>query len=456
MAKNIHFSGIAGAGMSAIAQMSVGGEFEITGSDREFDRGHKPEMRSALERMGIRIVPQDGSGVTENTARLVVSTAIEDSSPEIAAAKKHNVPVMHRSEVLAEFVNNADSIVISGTSGKSTVTAMTYCILEHAGLNPSVITGGALIQLQKKGLIGNAFKGKGNILVVEGDESDGSLVRYRPAKGLALNITRDHKTIDELKQIFIHFRNNCLDGDEEGKFCWNDDDPICHETFNGGKGIPFSINEGKFRIEKLELHPLSSEFYIGGVRFEIPAPGKYNAENAAAACAGAAMYGVSLETAAEALRHFAGVERRFALIGEKNGIRVIDDFAHNPAKLAAALSALKSAGKRVFAVYQPHGFTPTRNLRTELVASLAGGLGNEDLLLMPEIYYAGGTVSKTISSEDLVNDVKKAGKNAIFCPDRTEIPEIIASKVAPGDIVCVMGARDATLTQLAKDILEKL
>ena len=175
MAKNIHFSGIAGAGMSAIAQMSAGGEFEITGSDREFDRGNKPEMRAALESLGIRIVPQDGSGVTENTARLIVSTAIEDSSPEIAAAKRHGVPVAHRSEVLAEFVNNADSIVISGTSGKSTVTAMTYCILEHAGLNPSVITGGALIQLQKKGLIGNAFKGKSNILVVEGDESDAVL-----------------------------------------------------------------------------------------------------------------------------------------------------------------------------------------------------------------------------------------------------------------------------------------
>ncbi|MBO4556195.1 MAG: hypothetical protein J5706_05485 [Elusimicrobiales bacterium] len=454
MAKNIHFSGIAGAGMSAIAQMSAGGEFEITGSDREFDRGHKPEMRSALESLGIRIVPQDGSGVTENTARLVVSTAIEDSSPEIAAAKKHGVPVVHRSEVLAEFVNSADSIVISGTSGKSTVAGMTFCILEHAGLNPSVITGGALLQLQKKGLIGNAFKGKSNVLVVEGDESDGSLVRYFPKKGVALNITRDHKTIDELKQIFLNFRDNCLS--KSGNFAWNAADPICHEIFQGGKGIPFSIEEGKYKIEKLELHPFSSSFYLSGVKFELPVPGAYNAENAAAACAGAAMYGVSLETAAEALRNFAGVERRFVLIGEKNGIKVIDDFAHNPAKLAAALSALKSAGRRVFAVYQPHGFTPTRNLRAELVRSLSERLGKDDLLLMPEIYYAGGTVNKTISSEDLVNDVKKAGKNAMFCPDRTAIPGIIAAKAAPGDIIGVMGARDATLTQLAKDILEKI
>ena len=436
--------------MSALAQMAAGGEYTVSGSDRDFDRGQKKGLKEKLEQAGVVIYPQDGSGVTENTYRLVVSTAIEDTNPEIKNARAFGVPAVHRSEVLAEYVNSFDTIVVSGTSGKSTVAAMVYRILEYAGLEPSVITGGSLRELMERGLIGNAFRGKGKALVVEGDESDGSLVRYKPAKGLALNITKDHKTIDELKKIFLEFRDNCRN------FAWNQDDPVCAEIFSGGKGRPYGRNVQEYRTGNLSLQPFSSDFTVSGVKFHLPVPGEYNIENAIAACAGAAMYGVPLETAAAALKDFAGVDRRFVLIGEKKGICVVDDFAHNPAKIAAVLSALHRAGRRVFAVYQPHGFTPTRNLRTEIVQSLSGGLSKDDFLFMPEIYYAGGTVSKTISSADIVADVIAAGKNAKFFPDRSAVPAAIAAEARPGDIIGVMGARDATLSVLAHEILEAL
>lgn len=450
MKKNIHFSGVGGVGMSALAQMATGGEYTVSGSDRDFDRGQKKELREKLEKAGVLIYPQDGSGVTGNTVRLVVSTAIEDTNPEIRNAHTCGVPVVHRSEVLAEYVNSSDTVVVSGTSGKSTVVAMIFRILEYAGLQPSVITGGSLRELMERGLAGNAFRGKGTALIVEGDESDGSLVRYKPAKGLALNITKDHKTIDELKKIFLEFRGNC------GEFAWNQNDPVCAEIFPGGKGTPYGVDINGYRVENRSMHPFSSDFTVSGISFHLPVPGEYNIENAVAACAGAAMYGVSLETAAVALAGFAGVDRRFVLTGEKNGIRVVDDFAHNPAKIAAVLSALHGAGKRVFAVYQPHGFTPTRNLRTEIVRSLTEGLSEDDFLFMPEIYYAGGTVNKTISSADIVEDVLSAGKNAKFFPDRSTIPAAIADMARPGDIIGVMGARDATLSDLASEILEAL
>ena len=191
--------------------------------------------------------------------------------------------------------------------------------------------------------------------------------------------------------------------------------------------------------------------------FFLPAPGLYNIENALAACAAASVYGVSLEAAAAGLKNFRGVERRFVLVGEKNGVTVIDDYAHNPAKISALLKALHQAqGRRLLAVYQPHGFTPTRHLKAELIESFAAGLAPGDMLLMPEIYYAGGTANKNISSKDISDAVAARGHSAAYYPDRAEIPAAVSRLARPGDIVAVMGARDATLAAFAAQILEAL
>ncbi len=435
--------------MSALAQVAAMEGRLVSGSDRDFDRGRNGRVRAALEALGIKIFSQDGSGVKDGTAELVLSTAIEDSNPEVVEAKKLGLKIWHRSELLAAQVNAFDTIAVAGTSGKSTVAAMLFCVLEAAGLEPSIITGGALVALKARGLIGNAFRGKGKILVVEADESDGTIVRYRPATGLLLNISKDHKDLGDLNKIFSEFAGNC------GRLLVNADDPAARALLP--RAAAFGFSAGGWAVTEIEAGPFSSEFSINGMRFRLPVPGLYNIENALAACAAASLYGAGLEACAAGLEKFAGVERRFVKVGEKNGVTVIDDYAHNPAKISALLKALhQSPERRVLAVYQPHGFTPTRHLKDELIDSFAGGLGPRDMLIMPEIYYAGGTVARDISSRDIAGAVAAKGRKTAFYEKRADIPAFIASIARPGDIVAVMGARDATLAAFAEQIFNAL
>jgi UDP-N-acetylmuramate--alanine ligase len=201
-----HYAGLAGSGMSALAQFQAMMGGRVSGSDRAFDRGERAELRTQLERLGIEIMPQDGSGVTGDCAALIVSTAVEEKVADFAAARAENIPIVHRSELLAHFVASYRTVAVSGTSGKSTVTAMVFEILEGAGRDPSVITGGDLRLLQARGLPGNAFAGGSDLLVVEADESDGSLVRYAPAVGVILNLQRDHKEMGEVAAMFAVLR----------------------------------------------------------------------------------------------------------------------------------------------------------------------------------------------------------------------------------------------------------
>ena len=449
MKGTVHFSGVGGFGMSALAQIAAMEGRAVSGSDRDFDRGRGAATRAALERLGVRIYPQDGSGVNADTAGLALSTAIEESNPEVLKARELGIKISHRSELLAAQVEAFESVVVAGTSGKSTTAAMLFTILEYAGLGPSIITGGALLALRERGLQGNAFRGKGRLLVVEGDESDGTLTRYKPKTGVLLNITKDHKEVPELRKIFSAFAANC------GRFLACADDPEAAALAPGAR--LFGAAAGGWALEDVRLEPLSSRFRLNGEEFCLPSPGRYNVENALAACAAASLYGVSPAQAAAALRDFRGVDRRFVVLGEKGGVKVVDDFAHNPAKLAAALRALRAAAKgRVIAVYQPHGFAPARLMRREFVEVFATQLGPDDLLLMPEIYFAGGTVAKDISSGDIAAEVAAAGRKAVFFPDRSRIPAAAAAEARPGDVVAVLGARDATLSDLAREILAAL
>jgi len=435
--------------MSALAQVAAMEGRPVSGSDRDFDRGRNLGVKSSLEALGVKIYPQDGSGINGSAAELALSTAIEDTNPEVLKARELGLKISHRSELLAARVNESDTIAVGGTSGKSTVAAMIFTVLEAGGLGPSIITGGALGALKERGLAGNAYKGKGRVLVVEADESDGTIVRYRPKTGVVLNISKDHKDLDVLNKIFAEFAGNC------GRVLVNADDAPALAVLPGA--LKFGFDAGGWQVTDVKPGPFSSSFKINGVAFELPAPGRYNIENALAACAAAALYGVSLEACAAGLRNFRGVERRFVLVGEKNGVTVIDDYAHNPAKISALLSALhQAAGRRVLAVYQPHGFTPTRHLKAELIESFASGLNPADMLLMPEIYYAGGTVTKNISSKDISDAVAAAGRKAAYYENRGDIPAAIAKAARPGDIVVVIGARDATLAAFAGDILNAL
>ncbi|MGZ8400457.1 MAG: L,D-transpeptidase family protein [Methyloceanibacter sp.] len=441
-----HYAGLGGAGMSALAQFQVMTGGVASGSDRAFDHGERGEMRAQLERLGINVMPQDGSGVSKDCVALVVSTAVEEQVPDVAAARAQSIPIVHRSELLAHFVGENRSIAVTGTSGKSTVAAMIFAILSGAGRDPSVITGADLPELQEQGLPGNAFARRSDLLVVEADESDGSLVRYAPSIGVILNLQRDHKEMTEVAAMFATLRARAREGLVVG-------DAENLDAFAGGALRFGSSDRADIRGEDVELGPSSSRFRVGNVAFTLPVPGAHNVANALAAIAAASIVGVALGAMVSPLAGFRGIGRRFQTVGRAHGVEVIDDFAHNAEKIAAAIRTAKLRASRVLAIYQPHGYGPTRFLRKDFVTTFARELGGEDLLWMLEVFYAGGTATRDFSSADIVAEIGARGVRCEFAPSREWLAARVAETARPGDLVLMMGARDPSLSALARSIL---
>ena len=457
----LHFAGVGGSGMSALALFEVRRGGKASGSDRAFDQGQNPELRAQLEREGVVIVPQDGSFLAAAHGpceALVVSTAVEAQVPDVAAARAGGVPVLHRSELLARHVASHRSVAISGTSGKSTVTGMVFAIMRGCGLQPGLLTGGALADLTAQGEPGNVWApgaapdGGAPWLVVEADESDGSLVRYEPWLGVVLNLGLDHKQPDEILAMFRTFRERT-----RGPFVCAADDNLA--ALHKG-AVLFGAEPGAagaaFRATDVELSPRAAGFRLQGQSFGLSQPGRHNVLNATAAIAACARAGLALPDMAAPLAGFGGIARRFQGLGEAKGVEVIDDFAHNPDKIAAALATAHGRvrpGGRVLAFFQPHGFGPTRFLRDALVAAFSDHLAADDVLWLPEIFFAGGTVVRDISSADLVAAIVKGGRDARFENERAGIAPLIAAEARPGDVVLVMGARDPSLTGFARDCL---
>ena len=444
-----HYAGIGGSGMSALAQFQAMRGGRASGSDRGFDRDERPQARAQLQALGIALYPQSGEGAQGDCAALVVSTAVEDSVPDVATAKRRGLPIVHRSEMLAYFVASMRSIAISGTSGKSSVTAMVFEILRGAGRDPSVITGGDLVLLQREGLWGNAWAGTSDLLVIEADESDGSLVRYQPAIGVVLNLSRDHKTESEVAAMFATLKSRTRE-----RF-------VCYEEaalgeLREGALVFGSGPRAQVRGSVSELRGDSSTFVIGGVTFTLPVPGAHNVDNALAAIATCQAVGVPLADMVAPLAAYQGVARRFQSLGLAHGVEVIDDFAHNPAKIRAALHTARLRGKRVLAIYQPHGYGPTRFLREDFVHTFATELRAQDRVWLLEIFYAGGTAVRDLSSADLVRDIVARGADAEFAPSREWLQARIAEVAEPGDLVLVMGARDPSLSTFAKGLVASL
>jgi len=435
--------------MSALAQYHVMMGGIASGSDRAFDRGEGSDMRRRMESLGIEIVPQDASGLAAGCDAVIVSGAVEGSVPDVHVARERNIPVLHRSELLARYVAEKHTTAVAGTSGKSTVTAMIFEILRAAGRDPSLITGGNLVSLQEEGYVGNAWVGDSDLLVIEADESDGSLVRYEPWIGVLLNLRRDHQEPEKLEQIFSGFREQT-----RGAFLVGEDENLAASSTGA---VVFGLGSGAdFRVESVDLEPEGSRFYIGGVEFRLPVPGLHNVLNSAAAVGACRASGVSLEDAAEALSGFRGVERRFQIVGRHAGVEVVDDFAHNPDKIRAALTTARARADRILAVFQPHGYGPTRFMREELVDMLALSLRRADRLWMPEIYYAGGTAERDISSREIVEEIGLLGIAASFTESRDDLIDQIVTEARAGDIVIIMGARDPSLPEIAERIYERL
>jgi UDP-N-acetylmuramate-alanine ligase len=440
----VHFVGIGGTGMSALAQYRAMSGGRASGSDRGFDLAPEAADRAWADCLGIAIVPQDGSGVA-GADLVVTSTAVEESIADVHAARSRGIPVAHRSELLAAHVRARPTIAVTGSSGKSTAVAMVFEALRGAGLFPGVLTGGDLALLRSEGLRGNAWVGR-DWLVIEADESDKSLVHYEPEVGVVLNLHRDHYEASEVLAVFDEFRRRVKKtvvlGAEPELASLRDGRSL---TFGDGPGADLAITD-------VVPTRSGSNFRLGGMPVVLGVPGLHNVRNAAAALAACRAAGADLPRAAAALARFRGVARRFEIVASRDGIEVVDDFAHNPAKVAAALATARERSRRVLAFFQPHGFAPMRFMRAELVAAFASGQRPQDRLYLPEIFYTGGTAVRDLSSRDLCLDVIALGGRAEFLGTRDAFPAIVRQSAGAGDCILIMGARDPSLGPFARTV----
>lgn len=449
--QHFFFVGIAGTGMSAIAQYLRGTGKKVSGSDRLFNKDNKMLIQEQFEQQGIQCYFQDASGLTSDVDVLVVSTAIEETNVEYQKAKQLNIPIIKRSELLASISRTKRTIAVGGTSGKSTTTAMIFHILEENGISPSIMSGAGLTSLQEKGLPGNAWVGKSDWLVIEADESDGSIVNYTSEIALLLNMDRDHKEYDELTELFKTFRSHTT-----GKFIVNQSHPKSKELsvnsqYDFGVDTQCGFNGSEFKQDGFSI-----SFKCNNEPVKIPVIGKHNMENALAAIACCQAIGLTISDCAKALAHYKGIYRRTQLAGSTKGITIIDDFAHNPAEIVCAIKACQTVGERVFAWFQPHGFGPLKFMHKELETETIAALRSTDTLILSDVYYAGGTVSKDVTSADVYENIKKQSNQVIYFPDRKEMIPFLQKNAKKGDVILIMGARDTTLSDFAKEIVTKL
>lgn len=454
MAKTVSFCGISGSGMSPLAQILKLSGYNVRGTDRSFDQGHDISQREALQSLGIEIFPQDGSAITEDVDCLYTSTAVEDTIPDVKAAMEKGIAIKKRFDLLAElFHSYPKGIAVGGTSGKTTTTAMIGYILDKLNKKPCVINGGLLLNYEDQKGIPNYIYNKGDICVIEADESNGSIEKYHPFVSVINNIGLDHKSLDELQGLFQDFANRTSEG-----IVINDDCERCRQITTSKKRITFSIKNSKadFYASDLIDKPDGMRYTLDGKQFKLKLIGHFNVSNALAAIAACSLLGIDKFEAAQVLESFSGTHRRLEVIGSKNGITVIDDFAHNPDKVLASMQALKAFPGRLIIMFQPHGFSPMRFMGKEIINSFCQTMDNRDILLMPEIYFAGGTVTKDISSADFIKLAQQNKKQAHFFENREGVKEFILTHAQSSDRIIIMGARDNTLPDFCREILKEL
>jgi len=457
--KAYFFCGVGGSGMAPLALIVMAGGARVDGSDRSLDQGRTPAKFDFLRSRGIALHPQDGSGVRpEHT--LVISGAVEETVPDVQAARRIGAPILTRPELLASLFNAAPtSVGVAGTSGKSTTTAMIGWILHFAGLDPTIMNGAEMKNfVTAETPYASAVVGKGDLFVSEVDESDGSIARYAPTIAVVNNVALDHKSMDELRALFRDFaakaRTAVLNLD-------NAETAALAAALPRERLLTYSAQGlADFTAHEIEPAPDGVAFTVRGrdaeARLRLPAPGLHNVSNALAALAAASACGVPLAKAVDALAGFRGVRRRLEVAGTAGGVTVIDDFAHNPDKIAATLDTLHAFPGRLLVMFQPHGFGPLRLMKDAFVEIFAGKLAPDDVLLMPEPVYFGGTVDRSVSSRDVTEGVAAHGRQAFALPDRAACGERLLQLARPGDRIVVMGARDDTLTQFAADLLARL
>lgn len=445
------FCGIGGIGMSAIALYLKKAGHHVIGSDRSFDNHQHNAVKDNLLANNIILVPQDGLNVTQDIDIFVVSSAIEDSIPDVKQAKKLSLTIKKRAEVLANIFHAHRGIAVGGTSGKTTVTAMIGHILVQTNHKPTMINGGIGLNTYNGESASNLIFGQSDLCVIEADESDGSIALYTPYIGVLTNVSLDHKPVSETLPLFSDFLNRA----EKGIVINTDCSYTSQLTLTHANIISFSASgkEATLSAKNVNYDSTGVQFSLRGQTYHLPFIGQHNLENALAAICACLHLEISVGESIEALQTFLGTKRRLQTIGTAQGITVIDDYAHNPEKIKASLKALQLHNGRIFAIYQPHGFSPLRMMKNDLIDLLKKQLDERTIWIMNDVFYAGGTVTRDISSQDIIIPVQKAGKHAHYFPTRTETLSFLAQQVKSNDRIVVMGARDDTLTDFANQIL---
>src|SRR6476646_8247874 len=427
----VFFSGIGGSGMLPLASIVRAGGAKVFGSDRSLDAGRTPHKFDYLRSLGIQLFPQDGSGLQPGMM-LVTSAAVEPTVPDVVRAKELGLAHLTRPEFLAQLLNAAQrSVAVGGTSGKSPVTGMIGWILHACHRQPTVMNGAVMKNFVTPAApFASALVGDPELFVSEVDESDGSISLYKPEIAVLTNISLDHKEMDELRQLFAHFLNSSR------KAVLNLDDPETRalaDTIPADKtiGYGFDAPSADFQGKDLQHQPNGVTFALEaeGERHDVRlgVPGRHNASNALAAIAATRALGVRIEDAVNALARFEGLKRRLETVGEAAGVTVIDDFAHNPDKIAATLATLRAQTGRLLIMFQPHGYGPLTKMGEALAESLADGMAPEDRLYLPDPVYQGGTVEKVRGSDWLAQKVREHGKRSEHIAERAKIAGAMVS-----------------------------
>jgi UDP-N-acetylmuramate--alanine ligase len=416
-----------------------------------------------LRARGIPLFAQDGSGLTSADQILVASAAVEESVPDVVRARELGAERMTRAQLLARLFNERENgIAVGGTSGKSTVTGMIGWILHAVGRDPTIMNGAVMKNFASSDqAFASALVGGGPDFVSEVDESDGSIALYRPKVAVLNNVTLDHKSLDELRHLFRDFAGKAkkvvvnLDDDEAR---------LLAAALPPERLITYSLQNPEADIFGFNIseQPLAISLAVVDENKEVSTPlhlqvpGHHNAANALAAIAAVGAVGIPLAAAAEVLGGFEGLRRRFEKVGEAGGVTVIDDFGHNPDKIAATLRTLHAFPGRLLLFFQPHGFGPLKTMGRELADTFASEMGADDVLVMPDPVYHGGTTDRSVGSETVVAVVAQHGRRAEHHAERAACGERLVELARPGDRIVVMGARDDTLSVFAQELVTRL
>ena len=423
-AGTIHLVGIGGVGMSALAQAYLDAGCAVSGADRSLRADGAPSpVLSALARQGVRLFPDDGSGVDADTGRLVISTAIEATNPDLAAAHARGIPVTHRAAALSELLSGRKLVAVAGTCGKSTVTAMLGHLLAECGFDPLVVNGAQVVEWDKDGArVGSVRRGAGEWAVAEVDESDKSLTAFRPYAAIVTNASADHYSKEEMDEVFDAFVRD----------------------------IPGPLIDGR-----TILRDVDGQAELERIASSCPLPGAHNRANALLALLMAEALGAPRDRLAAALATFPGVERRLQRVGSVScgggQVAVYDDYAHNPEKLRAMLVTLQEAYPRgVAAVWRPHGYAPLRKMLDALAEMFRATLRPQDVLVLPPVYDAGGTADRSVNSDALAALLADAVGTVVLAHDLKEAESVLRTHAPAVGAIVTAGARDPGLPVLAR------